>query len=60
MQTKNNKPLSRNLLWRYPLIVTVVAVLAVSFLYAAGVLGNKGVTAQKFVDLQEGKTPLAR
>lgn len=57
MHTNNNDPLDRNTGWRYLFIAAVIIGLAVGFLYAAGVLGGKGVTAQTFVNLQEGKTP---
>jgi catalase len=57
VHTNNNDPLDRNTGWRYLFIAAVITGLAVGFLYAAGVLGGKGVTAQTFVNLQEGKTP---
>ena len=48
--------MSQNNLWRYLVIISAVGLLAMGFLYAAGISGNKGVTAQTFVDLQEGKS----
>ncbi len=56
MQTNHNEPHNRHLGWRYLVIAVVISALAVAFLYAAGVLGEKGVTAQKFVNLQQGRS----
>lgn len=39
------------------IIGLIIAVIGFGFLYASGKIGNHGVTASKFVDLQEGKTP---
>ena len=42
---------------RYVMIFLVIAALVLGFLYAAGVFGGHGTTAQKFVDLQENNKP---
>lgn len=42
---------------RYALILILVGGLVLAFLYAAGIFGGRGVTAQKFVDLQENEKP---
>lgn len=49
-------PQPKHSLWRYVVILFAVGLFACAFLYAAGVIGNKDkVTAQSFVNLQEGK-----
>ncbi|MEH8021350.1 catalase family peroxidase [Rheinheimera metallidurans] len=55
MSTSPNKKISINR--RYSLIFVVIAVLVFSFLYAAGLFGNKDVTAQDFVNLQQSAKP---
>jgi len=50
--------MSHNNLWRYLIIISAVGLLAAAFLYAAGLYGGKGVTAQTFVNLQEGKSAM--
>lgn len=42
---------------RYAVIFLLVAGLVLSFLYAAGLFGGHGTTAQKFVNLQENNKP---
>lgn len=46
----------QNNLGRYLAIASVVGLLAAGFLYTAGLFGSKDVTAQTFVNLQEGKS----
>ncbi len=41
----------------YIIIGLVVMIMGLGFLYAAGTIGNHPVTADKFVDLQQGPTP---
>lgn len=47
--------MQQNNFWKYLVIVIVIGCLSAAFLYAAGVFGSKSVTAQSFVNLQEGK-----
>ena len=42
---------------RYALILFVMGIFVFGFLYAAGIFGDPGTTAQKFVNLQQGDKP---
>lgn len=55
--TDGNKPDNTGTKKRYVMIFLVIAALVLGFLYAAGVFGGHGTTAQKFVNLQENKKP---
>ena len=46
----------QNKLGRYLAIVSIVGLLAAGFLYTAGLFGSRDITAQAFVNLQEGKS----
>jgi catalase len=46
----------QNNLGRFLAIISVVGLLAAGFLYTAGLFGSKDITAQTFVNLQEGKS----
>ncbi len=46
-----------NIKKRYAVIFIVMAGLVFGFLYAAGMFGGHGTTAQKFIDLQQGGQP---
>lgn len=52
-----SKPDNTDTKKRYVMIFLVIAALVLGFLYAAGVFGGHGTTAQKFVNLQENKKP---
>ena len=42
---------------RYAVIFVLMAGFVLAFLYAAGIFGGRGLTAQQFVDLQENEKP---
>lgn len=44
---------------RYFIILAALAIPSIALLYPAGYLGGKGITAKKFVDLQQGDTVYA-
>lgn len=50
-------PKSTHLRARYGMIFVAMAALVFAFLYAAGVFGGHGTTAQQFVNLQQGAKP---
>lgn len=43
-----------SIIGRYSIIILVLILPLLTILYSAGFLGDKGVTAQKFIDLQQG------
>lgn len=55
MSEKPQSPI--NIKKRYAIIYLLMAFLVVGFLYAAGMFGGHGITAQKFINLQEGNKP---
>ena len=60
MSINNNESTAehkRHLVMRFGLLVVIMATLATIILYFAGVFPQKSVTAQQFVDLQEGDNP---
>src|SRR5690554_5604432 len=48
---------STSIIKRYAVIFVLMAGFVLAFLYAAGLFGGRGVTAQQFVTLQENETP---
>ncbi len=48
---------STHLKTRYAVIFVVIATLVLAFLYAAGLFGGHGTTAQQFINLQQGGQP---
>ena len=53
----NNAQISTSISKRYALLIVVVTTLVIAFLYAAGLFGGHGTTAQQFVNLQENNKP---
>ena len=48
---------STSIIKRYAVIFVLMAGFVLAFLYAAGMFGGRGVTAQQFVNLQENEKP---
>lgn len=53
----NNAQTPTSISKRYALLIVVMATLVIAFLYAAGLFGGHGTTAQQFVNLQENNKP---
>lgn len=53
----NSTPNKSSIKTRYAVIFLLIAGLVFGFLYAAGLFGGHGTTAQKFVNLQENNKP---
>ncbi len=53
----NNTPKSVSIKKRYAVLLILMAALVFAFLYAAGLFGGHGTTAQQFINLQENQQP---
>lgn len=53
----DNAPKPRNMKKRFAVIFLLIASFVLSFLYASGKIGDPGISAQKFIDLQENGQP---